>query len=72
MQDIEECIWINLCNLNRCRKIGKIQGAHITALSIFHFLSLYSILEIAISYASTHELFNDILGIAILGMAVWW
>ena len=47
-------------------------GAHITALSTFHFLSLYRILEIAISYASTHELFNDILGIAILSMAVWW
>ena len=48
------------------------QGAQITALSTFHFLSLYSILEIAIFYASTHELFNDILGIAILSMAVWW
>ena len=72
MQDIEVFFSMNLCNLNRCRIIGKMQGAHITALSIFHFLSLYRILEIAISYASTHELFNDILGIAILGMAVWW
>lgn len=54
---------MNLGNLSRCKTMGKMQGAPVSNLSVFHFLPPPQTVEISISFETSHVLLSDTLGI---------